>query len=882
MWVGDRIWFVSDHAYWGNLYSVAPDGSDLQRHTDHEGFFVRHPHSDGQRVVYGWAGDLWGIVPGGAPERFEIEVQPAADQTRPRFIDPKPSLQGQDLHPNGKEIALEIRGRPFCMAHWEGAVTQLGARDGVRHRLIRWIPQRDAVVLVSDEGGEERLEIHSRGGDTIEPLAADVGRPIEVVVAPSGRWLALTNHRGDVYAVDLADGSTRCIDRCPTATPTGLDWSADSRWLAWSHPGPRRDLARIRTWDSKEDAIHDLTDGRSFDWCPSWDPDGKLLYFLARRDFDPVYDAVYFDLNFPRASRPWAVTLQRDTPHPFRPVPRAIDAKPASSDRKKRPPAVVIDLEDLPSRTCPMPVKESCYQRILAIAGGGLLMSRRSVAGSLDRRLYDPSPPKTDHALVQWDPDRREVVTVDTAISDFGADVHRRSLWVQCGWRLRVLSTKLTKGAREALRKERSQRPGRRSGWLDLGRVRCPIDPRSEWRQILHESWRMMRDHFWTEDMSGVDWEACRARYAPLVERVSTREELSDLVWCLQGELGTSHAYEMGGDRSKPPRWAPGRLAADVSWSEAKGGWRLDRICRGDPGRKGHTSPLAEPGVNAIEGERILAIDGVTLTRQVSPEAALAHRADRLVTLQIADAANTRREVVVRALRDERPARYRDWVRRNREEVFARTEGRCGYVHIPDMGPNGYATFHRDFLVESTREGLVVDVRFNRGGHVSQLLLEKLARRPLGWSVPRWLAPTPYPTHAMQGPMICLTNEYSSSDGDIFSHNWKQLGLGPLVGRRTWGGVIGVWPRHRLVDRSMTTQPEFSNWFVDVGWTVENYGTDPDVDIDIAPQDHAAGHDPQLDHALTWMNEALDASSAEAPRFDERPYLGPPRDQDPK
>lgn len=872
-WVGDRVWFVSDHEYWGNLYSVTPSGEDLRKHTDHTGFFVRHPSSDGAVLVYSRGGDLLRIDADSTAEPIAIDVNASADQSRRRFVEARRYLQGQDLHPDGSSIALEVRGRPFAMAHWEGPVRQLGARDGVRYRLPRWTAEGE-LLLASDSAGVDGLELH--GSDeprSYHPEA--LGRPVDLACAPVGRLVAVANHRQQLGVLDLDDGSFHVLDQAPGGPIQGMAWSPDGAWLAWSRPEqPGMETSRICLWNTHDRQVLELTDGRHWDWCPSWDPDGELLYFLSRREFDPVYDTQFFDLNFPRGSRPWAVTLRADAPHPFRARARAIDQKTPPARRRKNV-DVTIDIEGLRHRMVPMPIKESIYDRLVGLPGGNLLMTRKGPHGSIGRNWASSGPPKADKVLVLWDANKRELVSVEDKVSDFGVDLWTRSVWVQVGWKLRVIPTSLEKGKREELKKTRGVPAGRRSGWIDLNRIRCSIDPRAEWKQLFAETWRLVQHHFWDEGLSGVDWDAARERYEPLVDRVSTREELSDVLWTLIGELGTSHAYEIGGDLRSPPRWSPGRLGADWEWDPEREGWRVTRICRGDPGHPDRTSPLLEPGVGARVGDCITSVDGSVLAADRSPAQELAHRANQLVSLELERDGATR-TVVVRALGDDRMARYREWVRTNRELVHERTDGRCGYVHIPDMGPGGYAEFHRDFGIESRRGGLVVDVRFNRGGHVSQLLLEKLARRPLAWTVSRWNQPQVYPRNASLGPMVCLTNENAGSDGDIFSHNWKQMDLGPLVGRRTWGGVVGIWPRHRMVDNSITTQPEFAYWFPDVRWGVENRGTEPDVDVDITPQDHAAGLDPQMEAALSWMVEQLDTDEPGPPDFGPGPYLGDP------
>jgi tricorn protease len=353
----------------------------------------------------------------------------------------------------------------------------------------------------------------------------------------------------------------------------------------------------------------------------------------------------------------------------------------------------------------------------------------------------------------------------------------------------------------------------------------------------------------------------------------------------MQGELGTSHAYELGGDYRPAPAYVLGHLAADLAYDREAGTWRFAHIVPGDSWDPEATSPLNGPGVRVVPGDRLLAVNGRPVHAEVTPASLLVNQAGLAVELTVASAdGEDRRNVVVTALRDERGARYREWVAANRARVHEATGGRVGYVHVPDMSARGYAEFHRSYLAEVEREALVVDVRFNGGGHVSQLVLEKLARRRIGYDISRWGRPEPYPAHSPGGPLVAVTNEHAGSDGDIFTHCFKLLGLGPVVGKRTWGGVVGIAPHHMLVDGSLTTQPEYAFWFCDVGWGVENYGTDPDVEVDIAPQDHVAGADPQLDKAIALALAALKRHRPLRADVDRRPRLElpelPPRQPD--
>jgi tricorn protease len=456
--------------------------------------------------------------------------------------------------------------------------------------------------------------------------------------------------------------------------------------------------------------------------------------------------------------------------------------------------------------------------------------------------------------------------TFATGVSDFALGADHKTLLYIAGERLRVVK------ATERPPDDQDE-PGRASGWVDLGRVKVSVRPDAEWRQMFREAWRLQRENFWVEDMSGIDWDEVYDRYLPLVDRVSTRAEFSDLLWELQGELGTSHAYEQGGAYRPSPQYRQGFLGVDWAVDPATGAHRIARIYRGDAWATEATSPLSRPGIGVGVGDEVLAVNGLPVGGRVTAAELLVNQAGQEVALTVRSGEGEPRTVTVRAVDDERPARYRDWVEANRALVHERTVGRVGYLHVPDMMGWGYAEFHRGFLAEFDREALLVDVRFNRGGHVSSLLLQLLARRRIGYGFPRWRVPEPYPHEAVRGPMVAIANEYAGSDGDIFCHAFKALGLGPLVGRRTWGGVIGIWPRHPLADGTVTTQPEFSFAFDDVGWRVENYGTDPTVEVDIAPQDYAQGCDAQLDKAIEVALGELAHRPPHTPDVADRPRL---------
>ncbi len=646
------------------------------------------------------------------------------------------------------------------------------------------------------------------------------------------------------------------LDRSRYHRISGVAWSPDSNWIAYGHSTAEHTsairLCRIDTGKIVTITREDFSDG-----YPSFDPDGKYLYFVSGRIYNPVYDNLYFDLGFPLGTRPYLVTLGREIPSPFArgtEKPRAPGGSPGASgdESKDEKDEFRIDLENIEDRVVAFPLPEGRYGTILG-ARGRALYSKYPIVGSLSDDM--DTEPHLRGILEYWSFDNNKSGRVSDKVSDFSLSLDARVLGILSGNRVRAIPAEFKDDA-EKNKDEHS----RETGWVDLDRIPVSVVPREEWRQMYSEAWRLQKEHFWTPDMSGVDWEEVYERYLPVLDRVGTRVEFSDLMWEMQGELGTSHCYEMGGDYRPRPNWRQGFLGADLDLNRRTGKWSVQRIPMGDSWDSEYASPLAAPGLNLQPGDEILEVGGEAVNGDVSPYERLVNMADRDVQITLRRRKGRRRPtetVTVRTLHEESSLRYRDWVEGNRRLVHERTHDRVGYIHIPDMGPFGYSEFHRYFGPESDRDGLIIDVRFNRGGHVSPLLLEKLVRKRIGYDVSRWSEPIPYPYESPMGPMVALTNEYAGSDGDIFSHSFKLFDLGPLIGKRTWGGVVGIWPRHSLVDGTVTTQPEFAFWFEDVGYGVENYGTDPDIEIDNRPQDYAEGLDRQLDKALSTIRGIL-------------------------
>jgi tricorn protease len=898
-WVGERIYFLSDHEGIGNIYSCTPHGEDLRRHTQQNDFYARHLSTDGNRLVFQAGADLYLFDPQTDEVRQVGVILPSQrTQLNRKFIFADYYLDTVALHPQGHAIALTTRGKAFSMSNWEGAVVQHGEPDGVRYRFLEWLNDGRRLVAICDQPGREALVIFDPDKDDDPRILTEVefGRVVEMEVSPTDDVVAIANHRQELIVVDLATGQSGVLDRSDYERIHDIAWSPDGRWIAYSFACTDQKRA-IKLGDLENGETHFATEPILEDVCPSFDPDGKYLYFLGYRIFNPVPDNMQFEWSFPRGVMPYAIPLRRDIRSPFIVEPKLLADRGESSVRKKEPAteevvatdtvveksangereektekeddskrsrSLVIDLEGITERAIPFPLSEARYGAIYGIRGKVLLMIF-PVSGTLSHN-------GSSQGWVEcYDLDTQRTERIIDGVNNWSLSRDNKMLLYRSNRRLRVI-----KAGEKPPRPENSDH-WRDTGWIDLHRVKVSVQPASEWKQMFAEAWRLQREQFWAEDMSGVDWDAIYAQYAPLLERVSSRSELSDLIHELQGELGTSHTYEYGGDIRQGRFYRQGFLGVDWKYDTETEHYRIARIVRGDPANKEATSPLTSPGLNIEVGDAILAINGQRVGRKRNPQELLVNQVDCEVQLTLAAAkTGETRIVTVTAISyaDENSARYREWVESNRRTVHTQSNGRVGYIHIPNMSDRGYAEFHRSYLTEYDYPALIVDVRWNGGGRVSGLLLEKLARKRIGYKFSRWGQPTPYPRESPRGPMVALTNEHAGSDGDIFCHSFKLMGLGPLIGKRTWGGVIGISPRHRLVDGTYTTQPEYANWFKDVGWDIENYGTEPDIEVDIAPQDYVHAFDPQLERAIAEALRLADECPTLEPKPGERPHRG--------
>lgn len=906
--------------------SAAPEPRQLTAQTAVEGY-VRDAASDGSRIVWHSRGDLWLLdTLDGTPRRLDITLTGALPQPYPADPESFPAhVDGLSVDRTGDASVVGWLGTAFWVTHRAGPARALVADPSVRVREPVLLGDTGRAVVVTDAprstadgvSREDALEIHTLPGapdaapSTPPQRLADgeLGRVLHLAAGPAGDKVAAVSHDGRISLVTMpaTDGAAEGAVAPGTVTPLGrsangeaesLTFSPDGRYLAWSSPtGSEGDHHQILVADlhAETPAAMPLTSGRFHDFSPAFSDDGKYVVFLSNRTFDPSYDSHEFALSFSAATRPWLIPLAATEPAPFGPSADGWrlakpddkpDAKPddkdgdqgsdqggeAKPDGHEPDPSPDLDVDGAEERVVPFPVTSGRYRDLRAAKGGVLWVRETDDAGVLGSRHAGAEDEPAPNVLQFWSFEARKATDVAEKVSGYAVSGDGERVVIRSG---HGLSTQ------PATSKPGDDDPGAFD--IDLSRVRYEVDPRAQWHQMFDENARIMRDHYWRADMNGVDWDGVVARWRPLVDRVATHDDLEDVLWETVGELNTSHAYVRRpyepGDMSRKL----GLLGADLSRTAE--GWRIDRVLPSESSDPGARSPLRAPGVDARPGDLIVAVDGRPVDPVAGPSANLVGAAETPVELTLrrpvvadggaADGAGTGtdRRVVVVPLGNESDLRYQDWVRSRREYVAERSGGRLGYVHVPDMMSTGWAQLHRDLRLATEREGIVVDVRFNGGGHTSQLVIARLAARVAGWGLNRhYDRPSPYPDRAPRGPVVLVTNEYAGSDGDIVNAAAQALGVGPVVGVRTWGGVIGIDGRFDLVDGTGITQPRYAFWLEGKGFDVENYGVDPDIEVRHTPADYFSDTDPQLD---AGMAEAFR-------RLAERPAAAPPALPEPR
>lgn len=862
-WFGDRLFFASDLGAGGltiedpsaqsQLWSVNPQGEDLRQHTFHDESvgYVRDPMTDGETIVFHSRGRLYAMA-GLDAEATQIDVEIPLGAPRP--VRPSPTDRLESIMPDHDATGsvIEWRGAAYYLTHRAGPARALCDRAGVRVSLPSPLGDTGKVVMVSDAEQEHALVIANLDAEG-EPrvlCSGELGEVLALAASPSGELVAIGSHDGRVHVVLVADGERIEVGRSPQGEVSGFAWSPDSRYLVWREAlGNEGERGRLACWDARERHTTRLTCGKFNNFSAAFTDDGKHLCFLSSRTFDPHYDQFGFDLSFSDSVRPWLVPLKRDDVAPFGPsadgwpLVDKDDKKDHDQDAKEqagdaRPPASVLEPDGFEERMVPFPTPSGTYLRLSSVKDGVVWQRQLDVPGELGLGRVGTEAEPSSTVLEYFSFPQRKVDLVVARLDSFEVSGNGESI---------VVRNRDEVSVQPADRKIDDDDDAARVR-VDLGRLRRDIHPRDEWRQMFNENGRIMRDHFWREDMNGVDWDAVLARYRPLIDQAMTYCDVYDILLESVAELNTSHSYVIAPDADDLDARV-GFLGADLSRTP-DGEWRLERIVPGETSDPRAWSPLRQAGVAAQAGDVITAIDGHPTRDARHIGELLTGTAGRVTELTLRSGDVTRRVAVV-PLASEQTLRYHDWVASRRAYVEAHADGRIGYLHVPDMVANGWAQFARQIDDAVSHEAVIVDVRCNGGGHTSQLVLERLARRVVGFDVARhYDEPAPYPSQGLRGPVVFVTNQFAGSDGDVVTAVAQAMNLGTVVGERSWGGVIGIDSRFDLVDGTTVTQPRYSFWLQGKEWGVENHGVDPDVEVALSPADWESDDDLQLDVAI--------------------------------
>jgi tricorn protease len=863
MWSGDRVYFVSDRDdnKRVNLYVCDLRTRETRKLTNFTEYDIKFPSLGPSAIVFENGGYIYKIdLVTEKAEKVPIVIADDAIGTRSRLVKVGDHVQNFEISPDGKRALFGAHGEIFTVPAQYGNVRNLTGTSGVHERASKWSPDGKWIAYISDRTGEDEIYIMAQDGTGESRQLtknADTYK-YQLFWSPDGKKIMWSDKLQRLSYVDVATKEIVEVVQAERWEIPHYVWSPDSRWIAYTKPEVDV-MSKVCLYSLETKKTYEVTDGWYQSGYPSFSSDGKYLFFVSDRDFNPVYSSTEWNHAYLAMSRVYFVTLAKDTKSPFEPksdevaVKReeekpAKAAEPVKPEKKvepkkeaagPEPAAVKVDPDGLKGRIVALPIETANYGQIAAIGNSVYYLRVKDMERQPSLMLYDLG----------------ELKEKDLGkIGGYEVSADLKKMLVGKDRTFAIID--LPKG------------PVSLESKLDLSGLECTVDPRQEWNQIFEECWRQMKYFFYAPNMHGVDWEAVRLRYRPLAASVGLRADLTYVIGEMIGELSAGHTYVGGGDVPRPKRLKVGMLGAQLERDPQTGFYRIARILKGqswDPSRR---SPLTEVGVNVREGEYLIAINGQPLNKLVDMYEALDNTAGKQVTLKVsgAPAEKGSREVVVIPVETEGQLYYYNWVEGNIEKVSKATNGQVGYIHIPNMGVEGLNEFVKYFYPQLRKKGLIIDVRGNGGGSVSPMIIDRLVRELVMVEMARNSVPVPDPEAAVPGPKVALCDEFSASDGDIFPYRFKTLGVGKVIGKRTWGGVVGIRGSLPLLDGGFLNKPEFAPYDKDgKGWIIEGRGVEPDIVVDNDPAREFAGIDDQLNKAIEVILEELKTKAKTLP-----------------
>jgi tricorn protease len=878
MWHGDTLYFLSDRGanQRANIWARNQATGALRQVTQFTDFDVTFPAIGPADIVFEAGGRLY-LLDLATEKTTPVPIQVVTDRStlKPRTEPVAERIREAAPSPTGKRAVFGARGDIFTVPAEHGPVFNLTRSSGSAERYPRWSPDGKTLAYWSDRSGEYELVLRPADGAGVEKTVTALGPGFRYPVqwSPDSKKLAFIDQTETLRLLDVATSKVTAIDQVPiwmaheALESFALRWSRDSRWLTWARGVKETANAAVFLYDATKGTTHQATSGYFADAQPAFDPDGKYLFFLSNRAFEPVYGDFDNSWTYPNSTRIVAMALRKDVPSPLAPrndvegdekkpdEKKDDTAKDEKADAKKgdekkaddkkdeakdAPKPVAIDLDGLETRVVPLPPKAGNYSSLAAV-GGKIVYRRGPRTGSGDEK----------GALVYFDLTEREEKTILDSVEAFIPTADAKKLFVLADKKFAFVEVKASQKVEKPLR---------------TGELETLVDPRAEWNQMFADAFRFQRDFFYDPGLHGVDWPALRARYQALIDASVTRWDVNFVLGEFMGELNASHTYRGGGDLEQPNQRNVGLLGVD--WAVADGAYRIARIAGGAAWDADARSPLREPGVDVKVGEYVLAVNGVPLRIDQEPFAAFQGLADKTVVLSV----NTKptldgaRQVTVRCLADDTTVRFREWIEERRARVDKATNGRVGYIYVQSTGVDAQNDLVRQFMAQWRKDALIIDERFNSGGQIPDRFIELLNRPMLAYWAVRQGEDWQWPPIAHRGPKVMLINGWSGSGGDAFPFYFREAKLGPLVGTRTWGGLIGLSGSPDLVDGGGFTVPTFRMYDVRGRWFAEGVGVDPDIKVDENPTELAKGVDPQLERGIQEALTLLKTAPPAPPR----------------
>ena len=891
MWGPDnKIYFISDRDNRMNLFVIDLATKETKQLTHFTDYDIKFPSIGKDSIVFEQGGYIWRYDLASAQATpVPIEIKEDLAIGRSALVDAAKHIESVNLAPDGERSITVARGDLFSVPAKNGTPRNLTKTSGAHERDAVWSPDGKWIAYNSDVTGENELYVRSQDGKG-EPQQITSGADTYYYApkwSPDSKKLLWSDRLQRLRYIDVATKAVTPVDQDKFGEIQGYNWSPDSQWIVWARP-EENDMPRVYLYSLANKQQTAVTDSWYGSGEPVFSDDGKYVLLSSARDFKPTFGDQEFANVYRDMQRVYLVTLAKETANPLAPKsdevgkaeekrqkakakeaeekkPEQKTAEKKPEEKPKKPVVVKVDTDGIQNRILGLEITPGNYRNIRMLDDGRIFYLRRTAADDVgeDDEEGFPDRDRKSHLCVYNVDDRKETVLGD--VNNYQITFDGKKMLVKVKKDYAIID--VPKDKLETKDHEHK-----------IAGLDTQLDRHAEWNQIYFECWRQMRDFFFSPTMNGVDWKAMRDKYAALLPFVNHRNDLTYLLGELIGELNNGHTYVGGGERPETPRIKLGLLGAELSRDPSTRAYRIERILPGENWDKKTRSPLTDVGVDVKPGDYILAINNTPVSSLPNLYDALIGTADKQVVLRVnskpTDAGA--RDVIVVPTADEAPLYYLDWVQKNIDYVNKKTGGEVGYLHIPDMGQPGLNQFTKFYFPQIRKHALIVDVRGNGGGFVSPLVIERLRRALVMVGIARNGMPQTDPPQTFVGPMVTLTNEFSASDGDIFPYRFKALGLGKLIGKRTWGGVIGIRESLPLADGGQFFKPEFAPYSNDgKQWIIEGRGVDPDIVVDNDPGKEFKGEDQQLDRAIQEIQEELKTKRYDLPPVPPYPDRNP-------